>query len=169
MNKSTKYALIIIGIIIVLFLTYKKVMPILDAKAAFKKALTVYDFDVVVNCEKIFRLETNNFLSGQFTGTYSPGMEPATLTYPYGWSSLKPFWDDYPEYKPIGLKNYTENGTGINKPFIQFPTPEAAIFTVCNRLVLNGNNAGAWFSNDEIAQATYEAKLTNINASFCNA
>lgn len=171
MNKTTKYSLILIGIILVLFLSYKKIMPILDAKTAFKKALEVYDYDIVVNCEKIFRLETNHFLSGQFTGTYSPGMEPAkgVTTYPYGWKSLQSFWDLYPEYKPIGLKIYTENGTGIKKPFIQFPSVEAAIFTVCNKLVLNGNNPGAWFSNDANAQLAYEQKLSNINPSFCNA
>lgn len=168
MNKSTKYTLIIIGIMLFLFLTYKKVIPMLSASQALKKALLSYDTSIVENCEKIFRLETNNFLSGQFTGTFSPGMEPASgvTKFPYGWTSLKSFWVNNPTYSPIGLKTYTENGTGIKKPFIQFPSVEAAIFTLCEKLYLNGNNPGAWFSNDPAAQLTYEAKLDKINATF---
>ena len=162
-----KIYITLITFIIIIILTYKG-MPILSAKNAFKKALNLFDIDIVVNAEKIFRLETNNFLSNQFTGTFSPGMEPAAgvTIYPFGWKSLKPFWDANPNYRPTGLKNYTENGTGIVKPFIKFPSVEAAVMTVCTKLEINGNNPGAWFSNDSNLQSDYETKLSNINPSF---
>jgi len=166
-----KKLFIILLIVIILTFTVWKMKPILDIKAAFIKAKNDYELDVVVNAEKIFRLETNNFLSNQFTGTFSPGMEPAgdnVLTYPYGWTSLKSFWDNYPDYKPIGIKTYTENGTGIKKPFIQFPSPEAAVYMLCEKLTLNGNNPGAWFSTDAALQASYEQKLNGIDSSFTN-
>ena len=173
MSKDFKILLLILIITIILTFTAYKVMPILDAKTAFQKALNDYSNDIVSNAEKIFRLETNNFLSAQFTGTYSPGMEPAgdnvNAIYPYGWTSLQSFWDANPNYKPIGLKIYTENGTGIQKPFIQFPSVEAAIYTVCEKLNLNGDIPAAWFSTDPTLQASYQAKLDGIDASFTNA
>ena len=95
-------------------------------------------------------------------------MEPASPNYPYGWNSLKDFWDLYHEYKPIGVKTYTENGTGIKKQFIQFPSCEAGIFTLCEWLLSHNNNPGAWFSTDVLAQNTYNTKVFNINASFTN-
>jgi hypothetical protein len=137
-------------------------------KQALKKALNDYDADIVANCERIFRLESGNFTSGQFLGTYSPGMEPFGINYPYGWNSLQPFWDLYPEYKPVGLKTYTENGTGIRKQFIQFPSVEAGVFSLCNWLVLFSNNPGRWFSTEITAQNSYNDKINKINATYTN-
>src|SRR5271157_3427062 len=121
MNKDFKILIIVLIFVVVIFFTVKKIIPMLDAKTAFQKALGFYDTPIVENCEKIYRLETNNFLSGQYTGSYSAGMEPASgvTAYPYGWTSLQSFWDSNPLYKPVGLLNYTESGTGIYKPYIQ--------------------------------------------------
>jgi|SRR5208282_1019601 len=168
MDKDFKILIIILVIVAVLTFSIYKGMPILSAQQAFQKALNDYDQGIVENAEKIFRLETNNFLSGQFTGSYSPGMEPAAgvTDYPYGWTSLQPFWDANPDYTPTGLDNFTENGTGIYKPYICFPTVEAAIYTVCEKLRLNGNDPGAWFSTDPTLKANYVAKLNNITPYF---
>jgi len=80
---------------------------------AFSKALKSFEKGIVQNAERIFRLETANFTSFQFLGTYSPGMEAVSLTYPYGWFSLATsIWKTHPEYKPSGIISFNEN-TGL--------------------------------------------------------
>jgi hypothetical protein len=71
-------------------------------------------------------------------------------------------------YKPIGIKSYTENGTGIKKQFIQFPTVQAGVFSLCKWLEVSGNNPGRWFSTDPMNQLTYNEKINNINPSYTN-
>jgi hypothetical protein len=165
-DTQIKIICTIIVIVMLILVFFKKVKPMLDMKSSLKKALDAYDATIVENCERIFRLESGNFTSGQFLGTYSPGMEPASPIYPYGWNSLKDFWDSNNPYKPIGIKTYTENGTGIRKQFIQFPTVEAGVFTVCEWLTIFENNPGRWFSTDVIGQANYNIKINGINATY---
>lgn len=165
-HKNGKLIATIAIIILFLFLIYRKVMPILSMKQALKKALNSFDTSIVENCERIFRLESGNFTSGQFLGTYSPGMEPASPNFPYGWNSLKDFWLEHSEYKPVGLKTYTENGTGIKKQFIQFPTIEAGVMTICQWLAIFGNNPGRWFSTEIDLQTSYNDKINGINATY---
>jgi hypothetical protein len=165
-EKNVKILVTVLLISLLLFAAYIKLSPIYYMKKAIKKALNYFDTDVVANCEKILRLESGNFTSGQFLGTYSAGMEPASPTYPYGWNSLKNYWDTHPEYKPIGIKSYTENGTGIRKQFIQFSTVEAGVFTLCQWLTIFENNPGRWFSLNISEQTSYNEKISKINATF---
>jgi hypothetical protein len=166
--KKDNIIIIVIIIIagIVSFLTYITMHPIFAFKLAIRIAVNKYGKAIAVNCEKIFRLETGNFKSGQWLGTFSPGMQNTTNVYPYGWTSLKPFWDSHQEYKPIGLKVYTENGTGKKVSFIQFPNVEGAVMTVCEFLKAHNNNGARWFSLDEGEQASYQAKLNGIKATL---
>jgi hypothetical protein len=142
--------------------------PIFAFKLAIKMAVNKYSKAIAVNCEKIFRLESGNFKSGQFLGTFSPGMQNTTESYPFGWTSLKPFWDKYQGYKPTGLKVFTENGTGKQVSFIQFPNVEGAVMTVCEFLKIHDNNGARWFSLDEGEQAGYQAKLDGIKATLAD-
>lgn len=167
-DKNIRIIATVLIVLIVGYGLFYKFSPMISMKQALKKALLDYDKSVVENCEKIYRLESNNFMSGQFLGTYSAGMEPAALNYPWGWNSMKPFWDLYPEYKPIGLKTYRENGTGISKQFIQFPSVEAGVFSMCNWLTLFNNNPGRWFSTDATNQLVYNEKINKINATYTN-
>jgi hypothetical protein len=136
----------------------------MDIPTTVKKALKFFSSDIVKNAERIYRLETNHFKSGQFKGTYSPGMEKVSNTYPYGWSSLyNSIWKTNPEYKPIGLKTFTENQTGISKTFLKFPTFEAGFFTLCAFLKIFNNNPGRWFSLDKTQQEKYNKSISSIN------
>ncbi len=148
----------------------KKFMGLQDQfRDALKKVALRYGSAIAVNVEKIYRLETANFTSGQFKGTFSPGMEKTTNVYPYGWQSLATgIWDTVPSYKPIGLLPFTENGTGITKYFIKFPSVEAAVMTLAEFLRLHENNPGRWFSLASGDQNKYNSKIAQIKTPFFN-
>jgi hypothetical protein len=169
MKDKIKILVIVIAAGLLTMLIILKLRPMLAFKLAAMKALKVYPKAIVENCEKIYRLETNHFKSGQFKGTYSPGMEKFSDKFPYGWTTInKILWSKNPEFKPIGLKTFTENGTGKQKTFLQFRNIEGGVFTLCAFLQYFGNNAGRWFSLDADLQAQYNAKLENIQTPLTN-
>ena len=138
-------------------------------KAALKKVVAKYGLDIASNVEKIFRLETANFTSGQFKGTFSPGMEKATNTYPFGWTSLgNSVWKENPQYAPHDFLPFTENATGKTKYFIKFPSLEASVMTIAQFLKNVNNNPGRWYSMEPDLQEEYAAKLSNIKPSLLN-
>jgi hypothetical protein len=178
MNKDsdfTFWSVVSVGVLLLIYVSYHKIKPMLNARQALKKALDYYSREIVENCEKIYRLETNNFLSGQFSSSYSAGMNPAfngkdwSLTFPYGWNSLKDFWTNNPHWAPIGVKNFMENSTGHVIPFISFDGPEGGVMTLCEILKMRGNEPGSYFSTDSAKAAEYEQKLDSINPSWTEA
>jgi hypothetical protein len=115
--------------------------------------------------EKIYRLETNHFKSGQFLQGYSAGMEKFNDSFPYGWTSLKQFWINNPSFKPIGFTINTEGGTGIKKTFLKFKTPEAAIKTLYYFLSLHKFDVGRWhaLTDNSPQQLVYENKILKVH------
>lgn len=169
MKKTYKIVITAIVSIIILYLVLTKLRPMILIKSAIKQALQEFDPDIVQNAERIYRLETNHFKSGQFKGTWSPGMEKFGDTYPYGWNTLnKVFWSKYPEYRPSGFKPFTENATGKTKYFLVFPSFKAAFYTLCGFLVHYGNNPGRWFSLDTNQQQAYNAKIVKFTPTLTN-
>jgi len=168
MKKTLEY-IIIITLIIIIFITTFKLKGMQEYKLVIKKALSKFPKAIVENAERIYRLETAHFTSGQFLRSLSPGMEKTSNIYPYGWQSLNiAIWSKQPEYKPTGFVAGKENGTGITKYFLKFPTFEAGFFTICTFLSLHKNNAGRWFSLDSKLQAGYNAKIANIKPVLTN-
>jgi hypothetical protein len=164
--KIILYFLLFGGVTFLLILKFK---PMIAFKLAVKKALGLYPRPVVENMEKIFRLETANFSSGQFKGTLSPGMEKFGSVYPYGWNTLKSVvWDKHPDWRPIGYKTFTENGTGKQKTFLSFPNLEASVMTICAFLSYYNNDPGRWFSTSESEKLSYNNKIKNIKPSITN-
>jgi hypothetical protein len=167
-----KFLVVFIIGIALLFFSYKfylKKHPMKAFQDAMIKARKYYSKEICDNAERIFRLETAHFKSGQFQGTYSPGMEKFSDTYPYGWKTLDKYvWSKHPEYKPIGLRTFTENGTGKQKTFVQFPSVEASLFTMCAFLQAFNNNPGRWFSLNTDLQIGYNQKISKINPVFSN-
>jgi hypothetical protein len=169
MKRQTIIIIVIIAFVLIIgYFTFLKLRPMIAFKIAIQKASKFYSKEILSNVEKIYRLESANFTSGQFLGTWSPGMEKAKDVYPYGWTSLRPYWDANPLVKPVGLKTFTENGTGIKKTFIKFPTLNAGVFTLCKWLQNNGNKPAKWFSTNTASMANYQKKLDNINSSITN-
>ena len=93
--------------------------------------------------EKLFRLETSNFTSDAFKHTMGAGMLSAAKNWPFGWTSLKPLWENA-NYSPIGtFTRYVvvdANGHGVyvspNTPgakkytYLVFPSITAGIMAV---------------------------------------
>ncbi len=137
------------------------------------KVKEIYGKENAVKIEALFRNETRHFKSGNFAICFSPGMEATIESYPYGWSSLKPFWDKNTNYKPTGIHKQIENTSGLlasrgERKFIKFPSLEAAMLTVAFRLNNKGWNTGAWFSNDPESQTKYREYLLKIKTPLSN-
>jgi|WetSurMetagenome_2_1015567.scaffolds.fasta_scaffold02016_6 hypothetical protein len=168
-EKKLKILIVILLLAGLTFFIYIKMKPLSAFKIAIRKALKLYPRSIVENCEKIFRIETNNFKSGQFKGTYSPGMESFSTNYPYGWKSLHTLiWSNNPQYAPVGTVPFIENGTGKTKYFVKFADVEDSVLTLCEFLKIHNNNAGRWFSTDATKQNEYNNKLVNFKPSITN-
>jgi len=143
-------------------------MSLLDnIKLTIKKALTIYVTPVVQNAEKMFRLESGNFTSGQFLRDYGAGMEGFSDSYPYAWTSLKPFWDANPDYMPTGLD--LKGAPTNSKGFIKFPSFEAAFMTLCYWLDNHNNDTLKWnpiYLTDE--PHYYNIRVNNQKSTICD-
>jgi len=148
--------------------------------AALTKIKDLYGKPAAIKVESLFRNETRHFKSGNYAATFSPGMEAvkkpdgSVLPYPYGWTSLRAFWDNHPNYKPVGLHHQVENDSAMMKSrgeraFIVFPSIEAGFMTVAERLRNKGWDTGAWASNDKAAQDKYRNYLLGIKTPYANA
>lgn len=145
-------------------------------QAALRHVAASYNKEMAVKVERLFRNETKHFTSGNFIATLSAGMEavgdhPEVL--PYGWNSLKSFWDQHPEHKPSGTMVQIENSSKFlesrgKRRFIKFPNLISSMMTVAHVIDSRGGNTGAWFSHDRAAQKKYEAYLLQIVPRFCN-
>lgn len=141
-----------------------------EKKKAFEDIAEKYGRDFARQIERLFRLETAHFKSRQFKKSYSPGMEPTSEKFPFGWSSLRDFWEKNPQFRPDGIIQENENpgatGTGKGlKKFISFPTFDAAVNSVAYLLNKRGNIA-TWYSLKEDMQQLYLKTLSTIKARF---
>jgi hypothetical protein len=165
-----KYFEYFIVTLIVLF-SYKKVKELIISHS-FKKFSGIYPNEVLQNAERIYRLETNNFKSYSFGETHGAGVEAFSNNYPYGWNSIKKFWDKFPLYKPHKIIASKENiqkeieGSGKIKRFIVFPSLEAGIATICEILISRQNDVGKFFSNDKTKQNLYRLKISKIKTLY---
>jgi hypothetical protein len=145
--------------------TIRKVMksPKERFEIAIRKLGKKYPTDILKNIERIYRLESAHFKSGQFKGTNSPGMESFGASYPWGWKTLaRIFWNENREFAPIGKKVYTEGKTGFKKTFLVFPSMYAAVYTLAAFLTYYNNNPGRWFSTNEDSQNKYNRVIYSI-------
>jgi len=118
---------------------------VLNIPDVIKKAASSYSIDIVRNAEKMYRLESNIYRSGQFNSDYSAGQEAFKNTFPYGWTSLSEFWISNPQYAPIGLdSSRLDAQTGKGVTFIKFANFEAGFFTLCETLKIRNNNVASW-------------------------
>ncbi|MFA5297624.1 MAG: hypothetical protein WC389_05385 [Lutibacter sp.] len=168
MKKGLQIVLIIVLLLIGVYFFIKKFMPMMAMKFALTNALRKFSRNIVENVERIYRHETAHFQSVQFLGTFSPGMEKFSETYPYGWNSLKPFWDKNPSCKPIGFKHFIENGTGKIKYFLKFASPTGGVMTLAYFLETHQNNPGRWFSLEIDKQIKYTNMILKIKPIYTN-
>lgn len=134
---------------------------------ALRKIYQQYGREKTAKLEQLYRKETAHFTSGQFKGTYSPGMEPSpqsNTVFPFGWSSLRNFATakGYQPFQFYLSVPYTEGGTGIRKKFIAFPDLYSAMLFVMYVIEKRNWNFGKWRAFDETISSNYNASLNNI-------
>lgn len=171
-----RYVILVAAIAVFLMFLYEpkkkaESMETKDYQDAFKLIFNKYGREKAETVERLFRLETAHFKSGQFLHTLSPGMEisKGKFTFPYGWSSLKEFSDET-GLKAGDFSTYTmnENQTGKEKTFIAFPNLAASVLFVAYLLNKRGWNAGSWYSTNPSSQSSYTAKLKTIQPKIIN-
>lgn len=140
-----------------------------DFYEASVKCARNFNYDILANAERIYRLETNHFKSKQYILTRSAGMEATTTKFPYGWTMFEPYWTKYPYLRPVGVTKLSENITTKPKIFINFLSVYQGLFCVCEFLRTHNNNPGAWFSKDPVSQTQYNEKIKYINPKITNA
>jgi hypothetical protein len=136
-----------------------------EIKEAFNWVAKTYGTENAQMLEKLIRWETAHFKSNGFKLTNAAGMEATTKKFPYGWTSLKNYWQIQKDAAPVGLKNMTDIG-GRNVNFLVFPTFFAFVRTICKHLQNKNWNFGAWYSLDEQKQITYLQKINSINPKY---
>lgn len=126
---------------------------------AYQIAALRWGKDNAALAERIYELETGHYKSEQFKNGYSAGMVAFSNTYPYGWDTLKDFWDKHPYLKPVGLWNTTVNGKAYS--YLKFPTFRAALMALCVRLEQDGWDANKWNGDTTGQYAQMVDKVSN--------
>lgn len=119
-----------------------------------------YGQAIARNVERIYRLETAHFSSGQFRRTNTAGMIAVNgrTEWPFGWPKRG---TDPTMFAPIVWM--AENAGGAPKPFIAFIRFEDAARYLAQFLKDHANNAGRWFSTVPAQQTAYEQRLNGID------
>jgi len=126
-----------------------------------------YGRDVAKWVERIYRLETRNFQSGQYLKTGSPGMESFGDDFPYGWTTInRDLWKSNPDDRPTGKMTMKENVTGKQKTFLIFPSVLSGMRAVATHISADGKRPGNWFSNVPSLQARYEKDLLGFTPKY---
>jgi len=126
-----------------------------------------YDKAFVADIERLFRLETAHFKSGQFKKGYSPGMVATGMIFPYGWSSLKTFASAM--NLPSGLFPITPPFPPSGFKYVMFPDFLSSIAFVA-WFIKNkrGGVVEQWNSLDPATASRYRAKLNEIKSRITN-
>lgn len=179
MNKKLVVLLLIVAFVLILARKINPPAPVVttvpqnlpkmqEITNAFKWLLDKgYSRDYVADIERLFRLETAHFKSGQFQKGYSPGMVASGMVYPWGWSSLKTFAsamnlspDQFkitPPFAPSGFK------------YVMFPDFIYSLAFVA-WFIKNKRNGVVenWNSLDTAKANAYRAKLNQITPKIVN-
>ncbi|EKC0206690.1 hypothetical protein R4902_000674 [Salmonella enterica] len=148
-----------------------------DGKDALRKIYDKYGKDMSVIVERIFRIETTHFTSGQYQHCGAPGMEVHGSPPAYGWSS--DFFAQHPGYQPTGIWSKKESkglsGQGGNaqatdkpKQFAVFYSVEISMEYIVYYINKNSGNYARWYSTQESAQKLYRKECGAIIPKFTN-
>lgn len=140
-----------------------------DIRATLRALASKYGAAIAQNVERIYRLETRNFQSGQFLKTNTAGMAALDDAFPFGWPVRGTTPDMYnPPVFMVENNPTTGQPTGNGVKFVAFKRfPDAAEY-LAKFLKDHGNNAGRWHADNAHPdrQAAYIAALSNIEPTF---
>lgn len=148
-----------------------------DGKEALCKIYNKYGKNMSVIVERMFRIETKHFTSGQYQHCGAPGMEVHGAPPAYGWSS--DFFSQHPEYQPTGIWSKKEgrglSGQGGNsqvtdkpKQFVVFDSVESSMEYIVYYINKHGGNYARWYSTQDSAQKLYREECGAIKPRFTN-
>ena len=134
---------------------------------AFDRLKARYGADFARKIERLFRLETAHFKSGQFKESLSAGMEgvDGKDRFPFGWSSLQSFVDAHPELGSASdyfLVPMKDNHTGKERMFVGFPNVESSVLFTGYVVDKRGGDPGSWHSTDPNRKAEYNRRLQSV-------
>lgn len=146
-----------------------KTIGMQEVKNTLRQILKQYTPEVSKYIERIVRIESNHFKSGQWKKGNSAGMEAFGDSFPYGWSSLKSFAS---QNKIDGSKfstyTMTENGTGKQKTFIKFPDINTFLWFLTFHLNKYNWDWGRWYSTKPESKKRYVDSLNAITPKLTN-
>lgn len=128
-------------------------------RAAFNRVITDFGVPVAENVERIYRLETDGFTSGQFRRTNTAGMHAFKATFPFGWSLGADGLSASDFLPTIAMK---ENASGTYQ-WVVFKDLGQAIHYLGYFLNKFENNPGRWKTTDPAKQAPYKAAVAGID------
>ncbi len=132
-------------------------------QAAFGAIEREYGRAIARNVERIYRLETAHFKSGQYQYSGSAGMVATRQAFPYGWKSLETFWIARPDLAPLGSVSWCVRG----KVYRYLVYPGFAGFVALAEIMKKrNNNPGTWYSTDPVKQQEYVSKLRTISTRY---
>lgn len=164
-----KTIIIAVIILILISIPIKIMIDEKILKAKFADIRDKYGASRAADLERLYRLETAHFKSEQFKNTGSPGMEAHAPKFPYGWTSLLPFWTKYPQHAPVGFYSVWENPGLQNanpkqKNFLKFRDFESALLSLNE--YAEKYNIERWYSTRPEDQQKYRAALNQIKVRF---
>lgn len=136
----------------------------LAMKSGLSRVVLDYGMDVARNVERIYRLETANYTSGQFHATNTPGMHAFTASFPFGWSLAQDGLSASDFHPTISMD---ENAGGTFQ-WVVFKTLAQAVHYVGFFLNKYGNNPGRWKSTEPGPQASYRAAVAALPTPICD-
>lgn len=133
---------------------------------AFQDCIDIYGAEMSRKVEKVFRLESAHFTSGQFRKTYSAGMTAVKDKpfFPFGWSSLATWVNLNPELaQPSDFYLVPMSDAGNPVKFIGFPNLESSVLFTAYMIEKRGGNPATWHSTDLARQQEYNRRLSSIS------
>ncbi|ESN50183.1 hypothetical protein [Enterobacter sp. MGH 16] len=171
------HPIMFLGAIINIKKQHAGLFTVQDGKDALRKIYDNYGKDMSVIVERMFRIETTHFTSGQYQHCGAPGMEVHGTPPAYGWSS--DFFAQHPEYQPTGIWSKKEgkglSGQGGNtqvtdkpKQFVVFDSVESSMEYIVYYINKHDGNYARWYSTQDSAQKLYRKECGAIIPKFTN-
>ena len=134
-----------------------------ETAAALRRIAATYGNAIARNVERIYRLETASFTSGQFRLTNTAGMKAFSMTWPFGWAKRGTVPDMFAA--PVSM---SENAGGGPFNWVAFKRFEDASEYLAKFLQAYNNDPARWRTDrlDSQTAASYRAAVAAINPNF---
>lgn len=127
-------------------------------RAGLERVMLDFGVPVAENVERIYRLETDNFKSGQFRKTNTAGMHAFNASFPFGWSLAADGLTPNDFLPTIAM----EENAGGSFQWVVFRNLGEAVHFLGYFLNKYNNNAGRWKSTEPDQQRAYIDRLSGI-------